>query len=351
MSAAALARPEIRALDAYAPARQESGMLRLNANEASWTGDGAQGLNRYPPARPRELHEQLAALYGVAADNLLATRGSSEAIDLLVRAFCRPGADSILVTPPTFGMYRVYAAIQGARLVTAPLEEARDFAFDAGRALGACEDATKLVFLCSPNNPTGGLVSEADVLRLARARHGRSLVVVDEAYVEFSGAPSLARKAAESCNLVVLRTLSKALALAGARCGAVIGPADVIRLLDGLLAPYALARPVIDCVRHALTPPNLERAEAAARAVIAERERLAAALAASPLVQRVWASRGNFLLVRFAHPARARASLREQGILVREFDDAALQGCARITIGAPDENERLLGALAAEAPA
>ncbi len=351
MSAAALARPEVLALEAYRPARQQPGALRLNANEAPWAFDGAPHLNRYPPVRPRGLHTRLAALYGVAESSVLATRGTSEAIDLLVRAFCRPGVDSVLVTPPTFGMYRVYAGIQGAAVLAAPLR-GEDFAFDADAVLAACNADTKLVFVCSPNNPTGGLVPRDDVLRLADARRGRSLVVVDEAYVEFSGTESLAAAAAESSNLVVLRTLSKALALAGARCGALIGPADVVELLDKLLAPYAFACPVIDQVEAALTRSGLQRAEAAARALVDERERLASALARSALVERVWPSRANFLLVRFADPARARACIGEHGILVREFDDAALAGCARITVGTREENERLLAALAsAEAAA
>src|SRR5690606_9489303 len=259
--------------------------------------------------------------------------------------FCRPGVDSVLVTPPTFGMYRVYAGIQGAAVLAAPLR-GEDVAFDADAVLAACNADTKLVFVCSPNNPTGGLVPRDDVLRLADARRGRSLVVVDEAYVEFSGTESLAAAAAESSNLVVLRTLSKALALAGARCGALIGPADVVELLDKLLAPYAFACPVIDHVEAALTRSGLQRAEAAARALVDERERLASALARSALVERVWPSRANFLLVRFADPARARACIGEHGILVREFDDAALAGCARITVGTREENERLLAALA-----
>ena len=346
MTAAALARPEIRALHAYRAARQQPGMLRLNANEASWAGDDEPALNRYPPVRPSGLHVQLAGLYGVPPANLLATRGSSEAIDLLVRAFCRPGVDSIALAPPTFGMYRVYADIQGAEVIAAPLD-ADDFAFDADAMLRACKAETKLLFVCSPNNPTGGTVARADVLRIAEARRGRSLVVVDEAYVEFSDTESLASAAAQSCNLVVLRTLSKALALAGARCGAVVGPVDVIALLDKLLAPYALSEPVIECVQAALAPASLAHARHAARATAEERERLAAALATRALVSRVWPSRGNFLLVRFADVARARALLAEHRILVREFDDETLLGCARITVGTRAENERLLGALAA----
>lgn len=347
MSAMKLARPEVRALRAYRPARQEPHALRLNANEASWAHDGAAAANRYPPVRPLELQTALASLYNVPVANLLATRGTSEGIDLLVRAFCRPGIDNVVVMPPTFGMYRVYAEIQDAAVISVPLPEEQEFAFDTGRVLGACNGNTRLVFVCSPNNPTGNLVARTDVLDLAEALRDRSLVVVDEAYIEYSGAESLARDAADLPNLVVLRTLSKAFALAGARCGSVIASVEAIDLLGKLLAPYALSTPVIDCAGEALTPANLRKVEAAIRVVTDERERMAAALAAQPLVRQVWPSHANFLLVRFTDAERVRARLCEQRILVRELDDDALAGCARITVGTPEENERLLDALAA----
>ena len=351
MSAADLARPEIRALSPYRPARQEPHGLRLHANEAPWTCDGARGLNRYPPIRPLALQERLAGHYGVPSGNLLVTRGTSEGIDLLVRAFCRPGVDSVIVTPPTFGMYRVYADIQGAAVVSVRLPRERSFALDVERVLQACHRHTRLVFLCSPNNPTGGLIDRADILRIADALLGRSLVVVDEAYVEFSGADSLARAAAGSSNLVVLRTLSKAFALAGARCGSVIGPADAIGLLGGVLAPYALSMPVIDCVLDALAPANLCTVEEAIAAIVRERERLAVALAEQPLVAGVWPSRANFLLVEFADAARARERLRARRILIREPEDGTLSDCARITVGTREENGRLIEALGASVEA
>lgn len=343
-----LARPEIRSLEGYETAMQVPGTLRLNANEA-WApcDETGSGLNRYPEVRPQRLHERLAEHFGVAQEMLLATRGSSEAIDLLLRAFCRSGRDSILISPPTFAMYRVYADIQGARVLEAPLRPQDDFALDAAALLQTCEPDTKLVFVCSPNNPTGGLVAHSTILAIAEARRDRSLVVVDEAYTEFSQATS-ATALLDGCeNLVVLRTLSKALSLAGVRCGAVLGSPSLIRLLNPVLAPYALATPVVDSVLHALTPGTLYKSEDTVRRTIDERQRMSEALAALPQVLKVWPSRGNFLLVRFRAVAPVSDWLQQEKILIREYRrDPALANCARITIGSREDNDRLLAALA-----
>lgn len=342
-----LARPEISALHAYTAARQEPDTVRLNANEAPRPLGSGTALNRYPAIRPARLQERLAAHYGVPPDHLLVTRGSSEAVDLLIRAFCRAGRDSIVIAPPTFGMYRVYADIQGARTLSVPLAAERDFAFDADAVLRSCTDDTKLIFVCSPNNPTGGTVP-LDVIRaIAGARAGRSLVVVDEAYAEFTNEPSAVADVEHRENVVVLRTLSKALSLAGARCGAVIGAVEAISMLNAILAPYALSTPVVDSVLEALSPDNLREAAEAVAETVRERERVRAALAGSPDVLEVWPSEANFLLVRFRDTGAMRSTLAGARILVRELDgDAALEGCVRITVGTRRENDLLLGALA-----
>jgi histidinol-phosphate aminotransferase len=300
-------------------------------------------LNRYPEIRPRLLQERLAERYGVTPECLLVTRGSSEAIDLLLRAFCRPGIDNVVVTPPTFSMYRVYAEIQGAAVRQVPLLAGNDFGLDLGAVVESCDERTKLIFACSPNNPTGNLIPAADLIELAEARRGRSLLVLDEAYVEFSGEESLAARSDLPDNVVVLRTLSKALALAGARCGVAIGCERLVRLLNGILAPYALATPVIDCVLAALGQRNELEAQQACRDIVQERERLAGALARNRQVARVWPSRANFLLVKFHNLARTQDMLRSHGLLIRDFpDDGALVNCARITVGSRTENDQLL---------
>jgi histidinol-phosphate aminotransferase len=349
-----LARREILELQPYETAKQVAGLVRLNANEAPWPIDGStrDGLNRYPQIRPLQLHARLAVHYGVSPDMILATRGSSEAIDLLIRAFCRAGVDNIMVSPPTFAMYRVYADIQGARTLSAPLVAGKDFSLDAAAVLEGCSAETKLVFVCSPNNPTGGLVPLAAIQELCLGRPDHSLIIVDEAYAEFSEAPSAVslfdHGSRRYTNLVVLRTLSKGYSLAGARCGAVIANPAVIRLLSRILAPYALATPVVDCVLRALEPESIKRAHLAAGKVLRERERLAAALRQCPDVVKVWPSRSNFLLVKFRSLPQADERLRAHRILVREFGhDAALRDCARISVGRPKENDLLLEALGA----
>src|SRR5690349_10504369 len=240
MSILDLARPEIVALKAYSHASWDPAFDRLHANELPWraeTDPSQAGLNRYPEPHPHELAAALAALYGVPAANLLPGRGSDESIDLVVRAFCRAGVDNVILCPPTFGMYKVAAQIQGAAVREVPLLKERGYALDADGVLAACDANTRIVFLCSPNNPTGNTMEPAAVDRLLTALAKRALVVVDEAYIEFSGEQSLATALAKYPNLVVLRTLSKAFGLAGARVGSLIAQAAVIELLGKVIPP------------------------------------------------------------------------------------------------------------------
>ena len=179
-----LARPEISCLYGYESAGQMANTVRLHANEASWSGSGTpfdQPMNRYPEIRPEALRSRLADWYSVPRENLLVTRGSSEAIDLLIRTFCRCGQDSVTITPPTFTMYQVYADIQGAQVLKVPLVADDDFSVDCDTLIAACKTDTKLIFLCSPNNPTGRLIPRATILTILEARRDKSLVVVDEA--------------------------------------------------------------------------------------------------------------------------------------------------------------------------
>jgi histidinol-phosphate/aromatic aminotransferase/cobyric acid decarboxylase-like protein len=206
-----IARPEIRALRAYEHATWEPGLIRLHANELPWRAseDSSEaGLNRYPEPHPLALGAALAAFYGVAPATLLCARGSDEAIDLLIRAYCRAGQDAIVVCPPTFGMYSVAARVQGAAIIEVPLQREQGYACDLAALQAQCTPAVKLVFLCSPNNPTGNRLDTSAILALAHALQGRALLVVDEAYVEFADGPSLLGQLPGLPGLVVLRTLS-----------------------------------------------------------------------------------------------------------------------------------------------
>ncbi len=343
-----LARPDIVALKPYEHASWEPGLERLHANELPWRpadDDSAAGLNRYPEPQPRALVERLAQLYSVAPASVLVGRGSDEAIDLLTRAFCRAGHDSVLICPPTFGMYSVCARIQGAQVAQVPLLAADGFALDAEAVLGCCGPGVKLVFLCSPNNPTGNLLEEAAILRLGRELAGRALVVVDEAYVEFADRPSLARKVAQLPNLAILRTLSKAYGLAGARCGALIADPEVIALLRKIIPPYAIPQLTLEAVLHGLRPAALDAARANRQVLLAERRRLLTALPHLARVGRVWPSEANFLLTQFADAGAALARAREASLLVRDARGyPGLAGALRVTVGTPEQNGRLLEA-------
>ena len=344
-----LLRPDLRDFTAYHAASPRRGVARLHANESSWRAawDATEdGLNRYPDPRPAALSEALAALYGVVPEAVLMTRGSDDAIDLLVRAFCRAGKDAVLVCPPTFGMYAVAARLQGARVVEVPLN--RGFGVDAPGVLSAAAEGVKLVFLCSPNNPTGSRVPAEAVARICRALDGRSVVVADEAYAEFARGPGLVEQLADLPNLVLLRTLSKAWGLAGARVGALLADPALVLRLRALAPPYPLPSLATEAALRRLQPRELAAARRRTAGVLRRRERLAGELQGLPAVRRVWPSEGNFLLVRFADADAALHACEAARILVRDFSrQQRLAGCLRITVGTAAENRKLLRALAA----
>jgi histidinol-phosphate aminotransferase len=302
-------------------------------------------LNRYPEPQPHVLVEGLAKLYNVAPECVLVGRGSDEAIDLLTRAFCRAGRDAVLVCPPTFGMYSVSARIQGAEVITVPLRADAGFALDERAVLERCTPEVKLVFLCSPNNPTGNLLDEQTILRLAGKLAGRAVVVVDEAYLEFSAAESLARHLPRLPHLAILRTLSKAHGLAGARCGTLIADPEVVALLRKVIPPYAIAQLTLEAVLRQLEPQALAESRAYIDLIRHERARLMKELPELARVVRVRPSDANFLLVQFSDAGTALQLARATGLLVRDARGYPGLGQAlRITVGTPEQNNRLLEA-------
>jgi len=349
--ASRLARPEILALPdfdiaANANALFGSDAIKLDANENPYPplhdGPLAAGLNRYPEPQPARLRQAMAALYGVAPENLIVTRGGDDAIDILVRAFCRPGEDSVAICLPTFSAYAHFAHLQGARVIEARLDENFDFRLE--RLLDAVKDerSLKLVFLCSPNNPTGNPIDSADVLRAVDALPD-SIVVLDEAYLEFSETPSLAEEAARRPNLVILKTLSKAFGLAGARVGALVGDSELLAIAARALPPYPLPSLSVEAAMATLAPSRRAvHAERIAR-IKAERERLAGLLAASPLVRQVRSGGGNFLFLEVEDPDGLAKKLGGLGIRIR-FRPNAAPGGVRLTIGTEAENEAALAA-------
>lgn len=344
-----IARPEIVALKPYEHASWEPPLERLHANELPWraTGDEtAAGLNRYPEPQPRQLVTKLATLYGAAPDQVLIGRGSDEAIDLLARSFCRAGQDSVLICPPTFGMYAVAARIQGADVVSVPLQVDSNFALDVDAILRQCTPQVKLVFLCSPNNPTGNLLKESDVLHIAARLEGRALLVVDEAYIEFAGVESLIKHVRDLPQLAVMRTLSKAHGLAGARCGTLIANPEIIALLRKVIPPYAITQLTVEAALKLLSPPEIAVMKSRITEICSERARVTQTIRQLPGVNRVWPSHANFVLVEFADPERALSRARAASLLIRDVRaQFGLPRTVRISIGTTDQNERLLGAL------
>lgn len=350
-----LLRPDLRDFAGYSSARRSATLpasVWLNANENPWPNpaDPDAHCRRYPEPQPAALRTALAQLYGVDSEQLLIGRGSDEAIDLLVRALCRPGVDAVLSTPPVFGMYAVCARLQNAPLIEVPLrDEDSGFVTDIDAiAQTALRSQTRLVFLCAPANPTGQSVSLDAIAALAQALRGQALVVVDEAYGEFSAQASATTLLAEHGNIAVLRTLSKAHALAAARIGCLIADPALIAVLRNCQAPYPLPTPCVELALAALAPDALAITRARVAQVISERERLLAALPECPGVRRVYPSQGNYLLLRFADAEAAFARLLKAGIMVRDMRAQPQLGDAlRISIGSPAQNDRVLAALGA----
>ncbi len=359
--AARLARPEILSLEPFDVAAQANAVftadaIKLDANENPFAplvqGPLSERLNRYPEPQPVSLRRTMAALYGVEPENLVITRGSGDAIDILVRAFCRPEADAVSTCEPTFSAYAHFARLQGARVIEMRLDE--NFDFDAASFIDAAraEPSLKLAFICSPNNPTGNPVPAADVLRVADALPD-TIVVLDEAYIEFSELESLAPEATRRDNLVILRTLSKAYGLAGARIGCAVGNADLIGLAARALPPYPLPSLSIEAALAALSPSRRSVHEERIATIKAERERLAGLLEGSPIVRSVRSGGGNFLFLEVDEPEALAAKLRSLGIRVR-FRPKAAPGGVSLSIGSDTENAAALAAFGvrlAEKPA
>lgn len=343
-----LARPEIRNLRPYRAALSRTGLLRLNANETPWRPSGdssADGLNRYPEARPIRLTDALAQHYAVSPDQLLVTRGSSEAIDLLIRCFCRPDTDQIVICPPTFGMYEVYAQLQGAGVIQKPLLADQGYALDIDGIEAAVSPHTKLLFICSPNNPTGNVIPTPLIDAACRAMNGTGIVVVDAAYVEFAASDPSRELLASHDNVVVLRTLSKAHGLAGIRCGVVMSSPAIVDLLTCILPPYAFSTPCADTALAALAARD--ELNERINTLCCERQRVATALKELPGIKQVLPSEANFLLVVTSNSAQLVAAAKAGGVLIRDFSwDPFARECLRITIGNREQNDQLLAALA-----
>jgi histidinol-phosphate aminotransferase len=342
----------------YSSARKEApseGVL-LNANESPWplltdpedgSDDGGM-LNRYPEPQPHDLVARLAKLYRVPEEHLLITRGSDEGIDLLTRVFCRAGRDAVLQCPPTFGMYRIAAQTQGADIVSVNRLVEDEFRMNSAKVAETVgrDDRIRLVFLTSPNNPTGDTRDERDLGELLEAARGRALVIVDEAYAEFSGQESAIKLINSNPHLAVLRTMSKAWAAAGLRCGVVLAQPEIIGLLRRIIAPYPLSSPVIKLVGRMLDPDVLLRQQKLLRELAKNKKRLLDVLDGRPFIRQTWPGKANFVLIRASESAELLNHCASRGVILRGFsNDALLQDCIRISVGSEKDLSVLAAAL------
>lgn len=334
-----LLRAHVRTFAPYTSARDEftgRAEVFLDANENPFDN----GLNRYPDPHQHALKARIAAIKGVDIQHLFLGNGSDECIDLLFRACTDPGTDHAVLLPPTYGMYGVSAALNAVRVREVALSP--DFQPDVEAILAGMEPGAKLLFLCSPNNPSGNAFDSDRVEALLRSFPG--LVVVDEAYVDFSSQSSWIHRLKEFPNLVVLQTFSKAWGLAGIRLGMAFAHPRLIAALDAIKPPYNLSALTQQAALKALEMP--ERIREQVQLLLAEREQLATALRNLPQVEMVYPSDANFLLVKIADARTVYEHLLTQAIVVRDRSRVRLcEGCLRITVGTPTENMRLVAAL------
>ncbi|MEW9799144.1 histidinol-phosphate transaminase [Alteromonas sp. CYL-A6] len=314
----------------------------LNANESPYSNAfdiDAAHFNRYPSCQPASVIEGYARYAGLANNQVMVSRGADEGIELLIRTFCTPGTDNILICPPTYGMYAISAETCNVGVKKVPLND--DFSLNTD-AICATGDI-KLVFLCAPNNPTGTAVDKNDVVRILDAMADRALVIMDEAYIEFDPDSSWAAEIGRYPNLVILRTLSKAFALAGLRCGFTLAQPEVISALLKVIAPYPIPDPVAQIATQALSDDGLERLSTQVAAINQRKTSLTTALSALPGVEIVGDQRANFVLFRYAQAPALMTFLVENGMLIRDQSKQLnLSNCLRVSIGTDEQHERLL---------
>lgn len=344
-------REDLYGFTGYSSAAKESASqtpaIKIDANESPWPPFGAIGslcdINRYPAPQPLELRARLAALWRLQPEEILITCGSDQSIDLLLRLFCMAGRDSIVVCPPTFSMYEVYAKLQRADVKYVPLLP--DGQLDLARIVAAVDDNTKLIFIPSPNAPLGHLIAQETLVSLCKVLEGRCGVVVDEAYVPFSDTPDgMVPFRHELDNLIVLRTLSKAHALAGERVGATIAPAELINSLTGVIPPYPIAKSAICAANDAVSPVGLAQSMQQWEVIKQERAFLSSQLEKAERVVRVRPSQANFIFVETTDAKAFLAELTKFSIQARNLD-AVVPGGVRLSVSSPSDNDLVLQAL------
>jgi histidinol-phosphate aminotransferase len=346
-----LIRENLKNFKGYSSARKEenNGNILLNANESPYNnfysiGNYNISLNRYPEQQPLSILKIMSEYYNINLDQLIITRGSDEGIDILIRTFCNSNEDSILICPPTYGMYEICAQIQGAKICYAPLKKEDNFQIDISLILNKINNNNiKIVFLCTPNNPTGNLLNEDDILLLCKKTTDKVLIVVDEAYIEYSGKNSLITKLSSYQNLIILRTLSKSFGLAGIRCGSLIAHNKLIEILKNILPPYPISVLNTAIIEENFKEKNMELMKERILQINNERERIKNRLLNLKNIKKIYTSYANYLLIEFENYLIAFNELKNNGITVRNMNDHVnLKNCIRISVGSIEENNKLV---------
>lgn len=338
-----LQRENIKTLRPYTTARDEfkgEAHIFLDANENSFGSPLPANYNRYPDPLQLDLKDAISKIKGVPIEHIFLGNGSDEAIDLLIRAFCNPGKDNVMILPPTYGMYEVLANINDVEVRKVGLMP--NFQLDLEKIAEGIDANTKIIFICSPNNPTGNSINRSDIETILANFKG--IVVIDEAYINFSRQKTFIQELTEYANLVVLQTFSKAWGLAALRLGMAFSSRPVIDILNKIKLPYNINQATQDLALTALK--DIQQVNVWIRTTVMERERLSKALAALPIVKKIHPSDANFILIAVDDALSTYNLLANQGIIVRDRSKISLcEGCLRITIGTPTENDELLTVL------
>ncbi len=330
-------------------AGKDAGIIYLNANENPYELPNLEGLNRYPEPQPLALLEAYAQNYGIDNSQIVMTRGADEALVMLTKVFCEPHKDNILISSPTFGMYAVDANAMPCGVIDVPLiREGGSFALDKDGIINQAQNRDnhiKMVFICSPNNPTGTSFSHDDIIDICEALEGHCLVILDEAYAEFSKVGSMSGDLDSTPNLIILRTLSKAYALAGMRMGAMLcGDEDFIALVRSkVMEAYPLPIMSIEAAFHVLSPEIKAIARENIKKILAERECMEIELKKSDKINHIYPSDANFLLIEMDRAKEFCDYMAGNNVIIRDFSSrAGIKNCIRLSIGTRRENNRVL---------
>jgi len=338
-----LIRKNIQNLTPYSSARDEfkkSFGIFLDANENSIGSISDELLNRYPDPHQLELKEKIAKINSINSENIFFGNGSDEAIDLLVRTFCEPKTDKIMLFPPTYGMYKVVANINDVGIVEIPLT--KDFQLNTEKIISEFDDNLKIIFICSPNNPTGNVFKRNDIENILNKFNG--IVVIDEAYIHFCKDKSFLNKINEFDNLVILQTFSKALGMANIRLGMAFANPQIISILNKIKYPYNVNGVTQNIALKSIE--NITQSDEFIKTIINEKIKMVEQLSKLQIVENIFHSDANFLLVRFINSQTVFKYLLQNQIIVRDRSkEINCENCLRITIGKPKENEKLITAL------